>query len=80
MPLINCKVELSLALNENWILTSLAGDSTFEVTDAKLYVPVVTLSIEDNAKLTKLLNEGFKRSVYWNKYKVTLNKTYNQNT
>ena len=80
MPLINRKVELSLTLNENCILTSLAGDSTFEVTDAKLYVPVVTSSIENNAKLTKLLNEGFKRSVYWNKYKVTLNKTYNQNT
>ena len=34
------------------------------------YVPVVTLSIEDNAKLTNQLIEGFKRSVYWNKYKV----------
>ena len=42
------------------------------------YVPVVTLSIEDNARLTKLLSEGFKRSVYWNKYKVILNKIYNQ--
>ena len=56
--------------NENCILTSLAGKSTFTITDAKLYVPVVTLSIEDSAKLTKLLSEGFKRSVYWNKYKV----------
>ena len=78
IPLINCKVELSLTWNENCILTSLAGNSTFTITDAKLYVPVVTLSIEDNAKLTKLLNEGFKRSVYWNKYKVIPNKTYNQ--
>ena len=60
-------------------MTSLAGNSTFTITDAKLYVPVVTLSIEDNAKLTKLLNEGFKRSVYWNKYKVIPSKTYNQN-
>ena len=59
-------------------MTSVAGNSTFTVTDAKLYVPVVTLSIEDNAKL-KLLSEGFKRSVYWNKYKVILNKAYNQN-
>ena len=75
--LINCKVELSLSWNENCILTSLAGNSTFTITDAKLYVPVVTLSIEDNAKLTKLLNEGFKRSVYWNKCKVIRNKTYN---
>ena len=77
IPLINCKVELSLSWIENCILTSLAGNSTFTITDAKLYVPVVTLSIEDNAKLTKLLNEGFKRSVYWNKCKVIRNKTYN---
>ena len=47
------------------------------MTDVKLYVPVVTLSIEDNAKLTKILNEGFKRSVYWNKCKVIPNKIYN---
>ena len=77
--LINCKVEFSLTLNENCILTSLAGNSTFTITDTKLYVPVVTLSIEDHAKLTKLLSKGFKRSVYWNKYKVITNKTYNQN-
>ena len=79
IPLINCKVELSLTWNENYILTSLAGNSTFAITDAKRYVPVATLSIEDNAKLTKLLNKGFKRSVYWNKYKIIPNKTYNQN-
>ena len=36
-------------------------------------------SIENNSKLTKLLSEGFKRSVYWNKYKGILNKIYNQN-
>ena len=42
--------------------------ATFKVTDAKLYLPVVTLSTEDNAKLTKQLNDGFKRSVYWSKY------------
>ena len=79
IPLINCKVELSLTWNENSVLTSLAGNSTLTIRDTKLYVPVVTLSIEDNAKLTKLLNEGFKRSVYWNKYKIIPNKTYNQN-
>ena len=80
MPLdINCKVKLSLTWNENCILSNLAVDSTFTITDAKLYVPVVTLSLEDNSKLTKQLSEGFKRSVYWNKYKVIQNKTYNQN-
>ena len=79
IPLINCKVEISLSWNENCILTSVAGNAPFTITDAKLYVPVVTLSIEDNARLTKLLSEGFKRSVYWNKYKVIPNKIYNQN-
>ena len=56
----------------------MAGNAPFTITDAKLYVPVVTLSIEDNAKLMKLLN-GFKRSVYWTKYKVIPNKKNNQN-
>ena len=41
-----------------------ADGPTFEITDAKLYVPIVTLSIEDNAKLSKLLGKGFKRSIY----------------
>ena len=50
-----------------------ANKTTFEITDAKLYVPIVTLSIEDNAKLSKLLGEGFKRSIYWNKCKVIEN-------
>ena len=79
MPLINCRVELSLTWDENCILTSLAGNSTFTITVAKLYIPVVTLSIEDNAKLTKLLSDEFKRSVYWNKYKIIPNKIYNAN-
>ena len=47
------------------MLFDLVGASTFTVTDARLYVPIVTLSIEDNAKLSKLLSEGFKRPVYW---------------
>ena len=74
-PLINCKVELDL----NCVLSNLVEASTFTITDANLYVPIVTLSIEDNAKLSKLLSEGFKRPVYWNKYKIIPNKTYNEN-
>ena len=72
MPLINCKSELSLRWYENCILSSVGTAATFAKTDTKLYVPVVTLKTEDNVKLSKLLNEGFKRSVYWNKYKVIL--------
>ena len=73
MPLINCKVELSL----NWIercLLATANTAIFEVTDAKLYAPILTSSAEDNSKLSKLLSEGFKRTVCWNEYKVIDNK------
>ena len=73
MPLINCKVELSLKWYERCLLTA-ATTATFKITDAKLYVPIVTLSAEDNAKLSKLLSKGFKKPIYWNKYKVTDNK------
>ena len=77
MPLINCKVELSLRWYKNCILSNVAGNSIFKITDAKLYVPTVTIKTEDNAKLSKLLTEGFKRSVYWNEYKVIPEKRYN---
>ena len=52
MPLINCKVELSLKWIENCILTTAANanKAIFKITGAKLYVPIVTLSIEDNSK------------------------------
>ena len=56
MPLIYCKVELSLKWYETCLLTS-ATTATFEITDTKLYVPIVTLSLEDNLKLSKLLSD-----------------------
>ena len=74
MPLINCKVEFSLKWYENCILSSAGDNVTFNITDAKFYVPIVTSSAEDNGKLSKLLNEGFKRSIFWNKYKLIPNK------
>ena len=63
MLLINCKVELSLSWIENCVLSTAANanKATFKITDAKLYVPIVTLSAEDNAKLSNLLGEGFKK-------------------
>ena len=66
MPLIECKVELSLKWLDTCVL-SVAGNKA-------IYVPVVTLSIVVSVKLSKKLNEGFKRPVYWNKYKVIPNK------
>ena len=60
---------------------SSAGDSgKFKITDAKLHVPIVTLSIKDNVNLTKQLNDGFTRSVYWNNYKTVPVKLINQGT
>ena len=70
IQLVNRKVEFSLKWYENCILSSAGDNATFTITDTKLYVPIVTLSAEDNAKLSKLLSKGFKRSVYWNKYKL----------
>ena len=51
-------------------------ETTFKITSTKLYVPIVTQSAKDNVNLTKNLNEGFKRSVYWNEYKSKI-KTKN---
>ena len=78
MPLINCKVEISLKSIENCMSTT-ATDATFKITDAKLYIPIVTLKTEDNVKLSKLLSKGFKRPIYWNEYKVISNKNYHAN-
>ena len=57
MPLINCKVELSLKWHVNCILPSAGNAATFAITDTKLYVPVVTLKTKDNARLSELLLE-----------------------
>ena len=66
----NCKIELSLKWYEECILSNAGTAATFTITDAKLYVPIITLKTEDNTKLSKLLSQGFKRSIYWNKYKI----------
>ena len=63
MPLIKCKIEFSLGWYKECILSNAGTAATFKITDAKLYVPIVTLRTEDNTKLPKLLNKGFKRSI-----------------
>ena len=70
MPLINCKIELSLKWYEECILSNSGNAATFTITDAKLYIPIVTLKTEDNTKLSKFLSKEFKRPIYWNGYKV----------
>ena len=78
MPLINCKVYLELNWIENCILSSAGDSAKFAITDAKLHVPIVTLSTKDSASLTKQLNEGFKRSLYWNSYETRPAKVIEQ--
>ena len=71
MPLINYKIELILTWSANCVIiyTNIAGQNpTFTLTETNLSVPVVTLSIQDNAKLLPQLKSGFKRIISWNKY------------
>ena len=51
MPLINCEVNLILTWSSTCVITDSTGARTFKITDTKLYVPVVTLSTQKNAKL-----------------------------
>ena len=79
MPLINCKISLELTWTKDCVLSNDAGDGgdvSSKIKNTVLYVPIVTLSTKDNVNLTKQLNEGFKRSVYWNEYKSEID-TYN---
>ena len=71
MPLINCEIELILSWSRNCVIISTNINNqipTFAITDANLYVPVVTLSTQDNSKLLPQLKNGFKRTISWNKY------------
>ena len=71
MPLINCEVNLILTWSSTCVLiaTSIRNqNATFAITDTKLYVPVVTLSTQENIKFLQQLKSGFKRVINWNKY------------
>ena len=68
MPLINSEVNLILTWSSTCVITNSTGAGTFEITNTKLYVPVVTLSTKENAKLLQQLKSGFKRVINWNKY------------
>ena len=71
MPLINWKFNLILTWSRNCVIVSSNDanqNATFAITDTKLYVPVVTLSTQNNAKLLQQLKSGFKRIINWNKY------------
>ena len=77
MPLINCKVELSLKWHENCILSSAGIAATFKIA-CKTLCTNCYLKNRRSYKISKLLSDGFKRSIYWNKYKIIF-KDYNEN-
>ena len=77
MPLSNCKIHLELNWIEDCILSSDGGSAKSKIIDAKLHVPIVTLSTKDNVKLTKQLSNGFKRSVFWSSYQTIPAKVIN---
>ena len=68
MPLINCEVSLILTWLSTCVITNFTSEGAFEITDTKLYAPVVTLSTQDNAKLLQQLKSGFQGIVTWNEY------------
>ena len=77
MPLINCEVNLILTWSPTCVISSVTGETKFKITETKLYVPVVTLSTQDNAKLLQQLKSGFERTINWNKYESNI-KTFAQ--
>ena len=66
MPLINCKIKLNLTWKKEFVVSTDAGNAVFIINDTKMYVPVVTLSKEDNKDFIEQQNKGFQRSIYWN--------------
>ena len=72
IALINCEVSLTLNWSREYVITSMeriiitntrwdtsATNATFKITDTKLYVPVVTLSTEDDNNFLEQLKSGF---------------------
>ena len=68
VPLINFQISLSLTWSSTCVTASSTGDGKFTITGTKRYVPVVTLSAQDNTKLFQQSNSGFRRTINWNKY------------
>ena len=69
MPLIDCEISLQLKWSKKCILVAgAAANQEPELTDSKLYLPVVTLPTQNQVKLLKQLESGFKRTISWNKY------------
>ena len=70
MPLINCKIKLTLTWKKECVLSTGVDEAVLIIIDPKLYVPVVTLSKEHNKDFIEQQNKGFQRSIYWSEYKT----------
>ena len=70
MPLLNCKIKLNLTWKKECVLSNQDGAAVFIINDTKMYIPVVTLSKEDNKDFIEQQNKGFQRSIYWNEYET----------
>ena len=80
MPLINCKIKLNLTWKKECVLSTDTGNAVFIINDTKMYVPVITLSKEDNKGFIEQQNKGFQISIYWNEYKTKeINKNADAN-
>ena len=78
MPLISCEFNLILTWSKDSVISSVTGETKFKRTETRLYVVVVTLSLQDNAKLLQQLKSVFNRTINWNKYQSDP-KTHAQN-
>ena len=78
MLLINCQVSLFPTWSSTCVITNFTGEGRSKTTDTKRFVPVVTLSIQNNVKLLQQLKSGFRRTINWNKYQSDP-KTYAKN-
>ena len=78
MSLTSCEVNIILTWSKDCVIANSTGAGKFAITETKLYVPVVTLSTHDNAKLLQQLKSGFKRTINWNKYESNI-QTFAQN-
>ena len=92
---IDCEIELILTWSKNCALADMtvraAGNNNdppavvaptgleFQITDTKLYVPVVTVPKENDKKLLEQLKSGFKRTLKWNKYRSQMTAQSNNN-
>ena len=68
MPLINCEINLFLIRWANCVISEGNREITFAITDTKLYVPVVTLTIKENTQLLQQLKSALKCTISWDKY------------